>query len=174
MIEQPTTTKQFCYNHPNRETLLRCNRCDRPICTECAVLTPTGYRCKKCVRGQQKTFETARWIDYPVAILIAAGLSAAGSYIASMLGFFTIFVSPVAGVIIAEAIRWATRRRRARALYRIAAVFVALGGLWLPLLHLVNLLGGTGFNLMGLIWSSVYVILATSSAYYRLTGIQIR
>lgn len=174
MIEQPTTYQQFCYNHPNRETLLRCNRCERPICTECAVLTPTGYRCKECVRGQQKTFETARWSDYPVVIIIAVVLSAIGSYIGSMLGFFTIFVAPVAGVVIAEAIRWATRKRRSRALFRTAAVFVALGGLWLPLMHLLGLLGGSYFDIMGLVWSSVYVILSTSSAYYRLSGIQIR
>jgi len=174
MIEQPATTQQFCYNHPDRETLLRCNRCERPICTACAVLTPTGYRCKECVRGQNKVFETARGLDYPVVIVIALVLSVIGSYIASMLGFFTIFIAPVAGVIIAEAIRWATRKRRSRALFRTATIFAALGGLWLPLMHLINLLAGVNFDLMGLVWSSVYVILATSSVYYRLTGIQIR
>lgn len=174
MIEQTNTTQQFCYNHPNRETLLRCNRCERPICTECAVLTPTGYRCKECVRGQNKVFETARWSDYPAVILIALVLSGFGSYIGSMLGFFTVFIAPVAGVIVAEAIRWATRRRRSRALFRTATIFAALGGLWLPLMHLINLLAGSYFDIMGLVWSSVYVILATSSVYYRLTGIQIR
>jgi len=25
-----------------------------PICSSCAVLTPTGYRCVECVRGQQR------------------------------------------------------------------------------------------------------------------------
>ncbi|MBN9618250.1 MAG: rhomboid family intramembrane serine protease, partial [Actinobacteria bacterium] len=24
-----------CYRHPNRETLIRCTRCDRPICADC-------------------------------------------------------------------------------------------------------------------------------------------
>ena len=53
MTESPNE-KMYCYNHPQRETVLRCNRCERPMCTSCAVLTPTGYRCKECVRGQQK------------------------------------------------------------------------------------------------------------------------
>ena len=55
------TTTLYCYVHPDRETGLRCNRCERPICADCAVLTPTGYRCKECVREQKKVFDTAEW-----------------------------------------------------------------------------------------------------------------
>ncbi len=40
-----------CANHPERETGLRCNRCGKPICSQCAVQTPVGYRCRECVRG---------------------------------------------------------------------------------------------------------------------------
>src|SRR5512140_2507734 len=94
-----------CVNHPNVETTLRCNRCERPICARCAVLTPTGYRCKECVRGQQKIFETALWYDYVLAVVLAGGLSFAGSLLVQVLGFFTIFVAPIAGVVIAEAVR---------------------------------------------------------------------
>ena len=65
----------FCANHPNRETVLRCNRCEKPICTECAVLTPVGYRCKECVRGQQKVFETASWVDLLIAFIISGIVS---------------------------------------------------------------------------------------------------
>lgn len=168
------TAPQYCYNHPNRETLLRCNRCDRPICNECAVLTPTGYRCKECVRGQQKTFNSARWFDYISAIAIGGVLSYVGSLLATLLGFFTIFLAPVAGVIIAEAVRWAVKKRRSTWLFRFATIAAAIGGIILPLLGLLRLLTGSGFNLWGLIWSAAYVILVTSTVYYRLTGIQIR
>lgn len=174
MIEQPTTTKQFCYNHTARETLLRCNRCDRPICTECAVLTPTGYRCKECVRGLQKNYDTARWIDYPIAILLAGVLSYMGGWAASIMGFFTIFIAPVAGVIIAEAVRWATGRRRSRGLYRVATIAAAAGGVGLPLVSLVAMLAGSGFGIWQLVWGAAYAILVTSTVFYRLTGIQIR
>ena len=37
------------------------------------------------------------------------------------MGFFTIFIAPIAGVIIAEAVRWVIRRRRSRLLFRLAA-----------------------------------------------------
>ena len=57
--DRSPTAPIYCANHPAVETTLRCNRCGKPICAECAVRTPTGYRCKECVRGQQKIFDTA-------------------------------------------------------------------------------------------------------------------
>ena len=66
-IQDPDGYTLFCANHPDRETSLRCNRCEKPICSKCAVRTPTGYRCKECVRGQQKVFDTAENQDFIVA-----------------------------------------------------------------------------------------------------------
>lgn len=41
----------YCYRHPDRETLLGCGSCERPICTSCLVETPVGMRCPECARG---------------------------------------------------------------------------------------------------------------------------
>jgi hypothetical protein len=174
--ENVVETRTVCYNHPNRETYLRCNRCERPICTECAVLTPTGYRCKQCVKGQLKVFETARWIDYPLAMLIGAALSFLGSLIAQSLGWFILFVAPIIGVIIAEAIRWTVRRRRSRLLFQLATLGVVLGALPLLLIDLFVMLasGGGVFGLLGLVWPAFYTFLVATTTYYRLSGIQIR
>lgn len=176
MSEQTKTMTQVCYNHPDRETGLRCNRCDRPICTSCAVLTPTGYRCKECVRGQQKVFDTAQWIDYPLAFIIASALSFAGSYVSQFLSWFIIFVAPIVGMIISEAVRWAVRRRRSRLLFRVATAAVILGALPMLVIPLFfMLLGGAGgFGIFGLLWPGVYLFLVASTTYYRLSGIQIR
>jgi hypothetical protein len=178
MSEETKDTTLFCYVHPNRETMLRCSRCERPICPTCAVLTPTGYRCKECLRGQQKIFETAQWIDYPLAILVAGGLSFLGSIAAQALGFFTIFIAPIAGVIIAEAVRWVIRRRRSRLLFRLATLAAIAGGLPLLLRGLFFVFiagGGPGlFSLFAILWPGVYVFLVASTVYYRLSGIRIR
>ena len=36
------TDTLYCANHPTIATSLRCNRCNKPICHKCAVLTPVG------------------------------------------------------------------------------------------------------------------------------------
>ena len=170
-----TTPKLYCYVHPDRETLLRCNRCERPICSQCAVLTPTGYRCKNCVRGQQKIFDTAQSTDFIFAGVIALVLSFVGSLVAGVMGFFTIFLAPIAGVIIAEAVRWAVRRRRSRLLLQTAAGAAALGSLPLLVVALLPLfLGGGIGGLLGLLYRGLYTVLVTSSVYYRLGGIEMR
>lgn len=164
----------YCENHPKVESTLRCNRCEKPICAKCAVLTETGYRCKECVRVQQKTFDTATSIDYVLAIGIAVILAYIGSLIVSRIGFFTIFLAPVAGMLIAEAIRRAIRRRRSKRLFQATAAATAVGGL-LPMLSVLALTGlsiGLG-SIFFFIWPIVYTVLVTSTVYYRLAGISL-
>jgi membrane associated rhomboid family serine protease len=45
MDQQPVC----CYRHPDRETGIRCTRCDRPICPECMVSASVGFQCRDCV-----------------------------------------------------------------------------------------------------------------------------
>ena len=168
----------YCANHPNTETTLRCSRCEKPICAKCAVLTPTGYRCKECVRGQQKVFNTALWYDYLSAFIIGSLLSYLGSRIVPALGFFTIFIAPIAGVIIAEVIRFIVRRRRSKQLFQLTAAATALGSLPLLLLIAISTLslmsrGGIGL-LLSLVWQGLYTFTVTSTVYYRLAGINVR
>ena len=40
----------FCFRHPERETWIRCGRCDKPICVKCGLMGPVGMRCKDCGR----------------------------------------------------------------------------------------------------------------------------
>ncbi len=180
MSEETPNQPIVCVNHPNRATTLRCNRCGDPICPDCAVLTPTGYRCKKCVRSQQKVYVTARTADYPVAFFIAAFLSFGGIYIARFIGFFAVFLAPVAGVVIAEAVRWTVRKRRGKALFQVATAGAVAGTLPVILPSLIGGLvmlsspRGGAFGLLSLVWLGLYVFLMTSSVYYRLSGIQMR
>jgi multisubunit Na+/H+ antiporter MnhG subunit len=176
--------KTFCYRHPDRETLLTCNRCGNPICTECAVLTPTGYRCKDCVRGQQKIFDTAQTIDYVIAVLVAGGIGALAAVLLRLvpfIGFFLILIGPVVGNLIARAVQWSVKRRRSKLLHQVATGAAVIGSLLpqLPLLLLLipglnSNLSSLGGSLLSLVWQGLYIFLLASSLYYRLRGIQIR
>lgn len=52
---EPTTETgaPACYLHPKREALLRCTRCERPICGDDAIEAPVGYQCPQCAEGGQ-------------------------------------------------------------------------------------------------------------------------
>ncbi len=180
-VETSTATPLYCANHPQRETSLRCNRCEKAICPECAVQTPIGYRCRECVRTHQKSFDTAVWYDYPVAVLLGGFLSYLGSLLATRLGFFTLFLAPGAGLVIAELIRALIRRRRGQRLFQVATLAVALGSLPILLQFLFYALlgalgqgGGGLFGLFPLLWQGYYAVVITTSVYTRLTGIQLR
>jgi membrane associated rhomboid family serine protease len=41
-----------CYRHPDRETLLSCSNCERPICTSCMTQAAVGVRCPECAGGR--------------------------------------------------------------------------------------------------------------------------
>jgi len=162
----------YCANHPSVETTLRCNRCEKPICPECAVLTPTGYRCKECVKSQLKIFDTAEPRDYIAGFVVALLLSFLASLIflgISLIGFFGFIIAmaaaPTAGIIIAESVRWATRRHRSRALFITIAVAVILGSLPVILFNLSNW--------YGLIFQGIYIALVLPTVFYRLSGIQL-
>jgi membrane associated rhomboid family serine protease len=46
------TTQTTCYRHPDRPTGLRCSRCGRPICGECANPAPVGQFCPDDARSR--------------------------------------------------------------------------------------------------------------------------
>jgi membrane associated rhomboid family serine protease len=45
----PATGVPTCYRHPGRETWIRCQRCDRPICPDCMRDAAVGFQCPHCV-----------------------------------------------------------------------------------------------------------------------------
>jgi hypothetical protein len=179
-MTESTPATLYCYLHPNRETSLRCNNCERPICASCAIRTPTGYRCRDCVRGQQQTFNTAEWYDYVIGFVLAAFLSGIASFLVSLIGnigFFgwiiVIIGSPTAAGIIAEILRAALRKHRSRNLFITVAVGFVLGAVPTILSKLVVFLAVGYIDAFGIIFQIIYLVIATPVVYTRLSGIQL-
>ena len=174
-MTESTTETLYCYVHPNRETALRCNNCNRPICAACAIHTPTGYRCRECVKGQQKVFNTSEWYDYILGFIVAMLLSAVAAFLVTLvgrIGFFGWFLiaagAPTAAMLIAEGVRTVTGKRRSRTLFIIVTAGVIVGALPIILFQLI-----LAQNLFGVLFQVIYLVIAVPVVYSRLSGIQL-
>lgn len=173
----------YCVNHPQTETLLRCNKCGKPVCMKCVERTPVGYRCRECLGIQRQGYYNATSIDYIIASVVGIVISALGGIVMGFIGgfwFLAIFAGPIGGGIVAEGIRAATQKHRGRYLWLVACGaivvggFVGLAGLGLvPLAALIlrgnlPLLSRFGVGLVFNLGFWIYIALAVSTAYARL------
>lgn len=173
------TEPLYCVNHPNVETYLRCNKCGRPICIKCAVLTPVGYRCKDCVHAQQKVFYADfRPVHYLIAAAVTLPLALVAGWLIPSLGWYALILGPLAGVGIAEVVRWAIRRRRGPYTWLVVCGCIVVGALPKLLFSLLIFAGAmvdltaAGYHiasgLMELLWDVIYLVAAVGTAYARL------
>lgn len=171
----------FCVNHPTTETLLRCYRCGKPVCTRCVRRTPVGLICKECLSNQQAGYYTASSLDYAIAFVVGTIGSVIFGAIAVLIPFFlfVIFYAPFAAGLIAEAIRFSIQRHRGRYLWLVACAAVVLGGIiGAGLLPFATLLleGGRALFInparaFGSLFSLgfiIYIVLAVGTVYARL------
>ena len=127
---QDADEKTYCAVHPDVETGLRCNRCQRYMCVRCAVPTPVGYRCRECVNQQQDAFFKATQRDYLLAAGVAFALSLPVSFIIPRIFLLgVLLLSLPAGALIGEAVWRVVGRRRGRYLRQVAVAGIILGAL---------------------------------------------
>jgi hypothetical protein len=170
--DQPAGEVLYCANHPDVETYLRCNKCNKPICLKCAELTEVGYRCKECIREQQNVFYNAVTGDNGRVFAVAAGITlVAWPIVVVLLGlvssvFWLIgwIIAAVmgsgAGASLAQIIRKSVGRRRGRYIRHFALSGIVVGLLVSVLLTNMFL----GFPLITLP-AALFGILAIGSAY---------
>ncbi|MFE1321858.1 rhomboid family intramembrane serine protease [Kitasatospora phosalacinea] len=55
--EPPSPT---CFRHADRESYVRCTRCDRNVCPDCRREAAVGYQCVECVKSGHRSVRQAR------------------------------------------------------------------------------------------------------------------
>lgn len=175
----------YCVNHPDRETLLRCNKCGKPICPECAIRHPVGLRCREC--AQLRRVPTYDLSPRHYTLALAAGLPSAtvgvilGGILSRFLaipfigGFMPFIIAFAVGLLTAEAISRATGYKRGVGLQVVAAICLVFGYfIGNPLLLLATSYLLVGRTLIVPFWawvnfySIVYLLLAILAAVGRL------
>jgi len=115
-----------CARHPNTETVLRCGRCETPICPRCLVPTPVGARCPTCAQVKRfstllKPRELARSIGF--GLLVAA----VGTVVLTFIPFLGLIGYAALGFGVGEAVSVGANRKRVRELAPIAVACLFLG-----------------------------------------------
>jgi hypothetical protein len=167
--ESFSTSEVYCARHPQVETALRCGRCDTPICPRCLVQGPVGARCPDCanLRRLPTVDVSPVYLARGLAAGLAAGVAvgAAWAYITGgrgVFGFFIIFIAMGIGWAVAEAVSWATNRKRSTALAGCAICGVVVA----YFVH--NLVAGDPLLPRGDLWNYIAVVLAAVFASQRL------
>lgn len=172
----------FCYRHPDRETYISCGRCDRPICTRCAMQGPVGFRCKKCGTLANDPLTKMSATQIVLGFAVAAGGGAVSGLIAGQFSIFGIFIAFFAGGITAEAVTRVTGYKRGPLMLGIVLGGIVAGtlvGAVLSALYFASQLGsvegvdrttvGVGLFLFGsLPWILLSAGAACFGAYSRL------
>ena len=118
-----------CYRHPDRETWVRCGRCDRPICTKCAMQGPVGFRCRDCGKPVNDPLTSMKPPQVVLGGLVSIGAGTLGGLIGLQLGFFSIIVGFFAGGLIADLVMRVTGYKRGPVMATILLGGIALGTL---------------------------------------------
>ncbi len=117
-----------CYRHLDRETYVRCGRCDQPICTRCAMQGPVGMRCRSCGKPTRDALTSLR----PAQVAIALGVSLGGGlmigFLGNQLGWFMIIVGFFGGGFIADAVDRSIGIKRSSWMSLIVLGGILLGG----------------------------------------------
>ena len=162
----------YCARHPQVETVLRCGRCDTPICPRCLVQTPVGARCPNCANVRRiptvdiKPIFIARGLA--AALISGAAIGAFWGYAIGggrefRLGFLLIFLAMGIGWAISETVSLATNRKRGYVLQISAALGVVLA----YAIH--NVVAGAGIAPAGDLWGYIAMVIAAAFAWSRLS-----
>ncbi len=61
MTSAPSSSANYCYRHPDRQSFILCQRCGRTICPQCQTQAAVGVHCPECVREGRASAPRTQW-----------------------------------------------------------------------------------------------------------------
>lgn len=120
--------------HPDTLTVLRCGRCETPICPRCLVHSPVGARCRACappMRAPMYVLTTSHVLRaFGAAIVGGAVMGAIWTLVLLpfTVGFLAIFVGAALGWAFTRLVDLATGGKRGP--ITVAAALLGIGLAW--------------------------------------------
>ena len=116
-----------CYRPPERETYMRCGRCDRPICTKCGLQGPVGFRCRDCGQLAHDRLTSFTPLQVLTVLGLGAGIAAASTLVGGQLGYFGLLLGFFAGTLTAELSNRMIGYKRGPVMIGLMSVGIVLG-----------------------------------------------
>jgi hypothetical protein len=125
---EPTATR--CATHPQVETYLRCGRCNTPICPRCLIQTPVGARCRSCARLRRLPMYDVSprfLLRGAIAAVATAALGAIVLELLPRLGWFSLILGGLLGILVAGAVSRVTNYKRGASLGWTTVAAIGIG-----------------------------------------------
>lgn len=101
-----------CYRHPDAEANIRCQRCERPICSSCMIDAAVGFQCPSCVAEGRKSVRQARTMAGGL-VPSSAGQVSVALVVANVAAFLASMINPAVaahgqmqGIAVADGEYW--------------------------------------------------------------------
>jgi hypothetical protein len=119
----------FCYRHPERETWVRCGRCDQPICMKCAMQGPVGMRCKTCGKPRRDALSSMTPLQVMIALGVSAGAGLLVGYLSMQFGWFVLLLGFFAGRFTVDALDHTIGMKRGPRMFALVVVGLLAGSM---------------------------------------------
>ena len=126
-MSQTDTDAPRCARHPKTVTYLKCAKCGTPICPDCFVESPVGYKCRDCGRmGNTELYKvSARGAIFGSLVGLLGGMLAGGV----LGGFWGIFIALIYGRFLGTLIMKAAGHKMGLVMDIITGASIIIGGL---------------------------------------------
>ena len=112
----------YCANHPTVPTVLRCARCEKPICARCRISTPVGYRCVQCANLSVLPTYAMDTTSLTRSMLGGLAFATVLGLVWALLPGYDFWVALILGVGMGEVVSGAANQKRGPALQGIGLV----------------------------------------------------